>query len=136
MTEAILGWGTLFQTEWPTGNWTTLAEVTSLGLPSISRDSIDASHENGPDEWRENLPSLKSAGEMKIEFNFVPGGDDFSFLKSELDDKVIRQRRVVFPNGSTLGFSAFLTGLDAEAPVDSQIKATATFQLSGQIALE
>lgn len=133
MSEAIIGWGTLFQTEIATNIWSTVAEVTTISPPGPSRDNIELSHENGPNEWRENMPGMKSAGEVKLDFNFVPGADTYNDLLAEMDDQVIRRRRIIFPNGAILGFSAFLTGLEAEVPVDAQIKASATFQLSGQI---
>lgn len=132
MSDAILGWGTIFQTE-TTAGWSTVAEVTSISPPSPSRDSIDASHENGPDDWRESIPGVKSGGEVKLEFNFVPGGETYNDLMSELDDNLVRRRRIVFPNGAILPFSAFLTSLEPTVPVDAQIKAAATFQVSGEI---
>lgn len=135
MSDAILGFGTLFQTS--DGNspatWSTVAEVISISPPEISRDNIDTSHENGPNEWRQNMPGLTSPGEVKLEFNFVPGGSAYDDLFVELADQLVRTRRIVFPNGAILGFSAFLTALGSEAAIDSQIKAMATFQLSGQV---
>jgi len=135
MSDAVLGYGTLFQTSDGSSPavWSTVAEVTAITPPNPSRDNIDLSHENGPDQWRENMPGLKSPGEVKLEFNFIPDGTAYSDLFAELDDKEIRTRRIVFPNGEIMGFSAFLTALDADAPVDAQMKATATFQLSGQV---
>lgn len=135
MSDAQLGYGSLFQTG-DGGSpevWSTAAEVTNISPPSISRDSIDTSHENGPNTWRESLPGLKTPGEMKIEFNLVPGGDAYADLFAELDDQTIRNRRIVFPGGEVMGFRAYLTGLESEVPVDAQMKATATFQLSGAV---
>lgn len=135
MSDAILGYGTLFQTS--DGNspaiWSTVAEVISISPPAPSRDNIELSHENGPNEWRENMPGLKSPGEVKMEFNFVPGADTYDDLFAEMNDQTIRNRRIVFPNGAILGFSAFLTNLEPSTPIDTQITAAATFQLSGQI---
>jgi hypothetical protein len=135
MSDAILGFGTLFQTSdgASPATWSTVAEVTMITPPGPSRDNIDLSHENGPNEWRENMPGLKSPGELKLEFNFIPGGDSYNDLFAELGDQLIRQRRIVFPNSAILGFSAFLTALESDAPIDAQLKATATFQLSGQV---
>jgi predicted secreted protein len=135
MSDAVLGYGTLFQTSdgGSPAVWSTVAEVTMITPPNPSRDNIDLSHENGPNEWRENMPGLKSPGEVKLEFNFIPDGNAYAELFAELSDQEIRTRRIVFPNGEIMGFSAFLTGLEAEAPVDAQMKATATFQLSGQV---
>lgn len=135
MSAAQLGYGTLFQTG-DGGSpqvWSTVAEVTNISPPGVSRDSVDTSHENGPNEWREAIPGLKTPGEVKIEFNFVPGGDAFADLFAELDDQQIRNRRIVFPDGEVMAFTAFLTGLESEVPVDAQMKATATFQLSGAV---
>ena len=135
MSDALLGYGTLFQTS-DGGSppiWSSVAEVTDITPPNPSRDMIDLSHENGPDEWKESMPGLKSPGEMTIEFNFVPGGDVYDDLMLELDDRTIRQRRLVFPNGAILGFSAFLASLESTAPLDEQMKAVAKFQLSGEI---
>jgi hypothetical protein len=135
MSDAVLGYGTLFQTS--DGNspavWSTVAEVVSISPPEIARDNIDLSHENGPNEWRQNMPGLTSPGEVKLEFNFVPGAATYDDLFAELSDQLVRTRRIVFPNGSVLGFSAFLTTLGSETPIDAQIKAMATFQLSGQV---
>jgi predicted secreted protein len=135
MSDAVLGYGTLFQTSdgGSPAVWSTVAEVTMIVPPNPSRDNVDLSHENGPNEWRQNMPGLKSPGEVKLEFNFIPDGTAYADLFAELSDQEIRTRRIVFPNGEIMGFSAFLTGLEADAPVDAQMKATATFQLSGQV---
>jgi hypothetical protein len=94
MSDAVLGYGTLFQTSdgGSPAVWSTVAEVTAITPPSVSRDNIDLSHENGPDDWRENMPGLRSPGEVKLEFNFIPDGDAYSSLFAELDDKEIRTR--------------------------------------------
>lgn len=135
MSDALLGYGTLFQTSdgGSPAVWSTLAEVTSISPPAPTRDNIDLSHENGPDDWRENMPGLISPGEVKLEFNFIPDGTAYADLFAELSDREIRQRRIVFPNGEIMGFYAFLTSLESDVPIDAQMKATATFQLSGQI---
>lgn len=135
MSDAQLGYGSLFQTS-DGGSppvWWTVAEVTSITPPAVARDSVDLSHENGPDKWREFMPGLKTAGEVKLEFNFIPDGGSYSDLFEELSDREIRRRRIVFPNGEVMGFSAFLIALDSDVPLDAQMKATATFQLSGPI---
>jgi predicted secreted protein len=135
MSDALLGFGTLFQTSdgGSPAVWSTVAEVIAITPPNPSRDNIDLSHENGPFDWRENMPGMKSPGEMEFTFNFVPGEGTYEDLMLEMDDQDIRVRRVVFPDGSVLGFSAFLTSLEIESPLDAQLKATAKFQLSGQL---
>ena len=136
MSDAILGYGTQFQNG-DGGSpeiWSTVAaEITNVTPPNPSREAIDVSHEDGPDDWAGSMPGKSSPGQMSIEFNFVPGANDYNDLLAELDDKEIRHRRLVFPNSSVMTFSAFLLSLESEAPIDDRITATATFQLTGQL---
>jgi hypothetical protein len=81
---------------------------------------------------------MPSEGEVSFDFNFIPTGDSpfrdyYSDLKLEMDDQEIRARRIVFPTGETLEFDAFLTGLALDVPTGAQIKATAKFQVTGEV---
>ena len=75
-TNARIGYGTLFQT----GNgavpevFTTLAEVTNITPPKMSRDTVDATHEESPGAWREFIAGLKDGGDVSLDLNFIPGG--------------------------------------------------------------
>lgn len=134
-TEAAIGFGALFQTESldSPNTWRTVAEVNNIKPPAPSRDAIDLTHESGPNEWRGSMPGMKTAGEMSIKLNFVPGGDTYAALEAELDDQTVQSRRIVFPNGAFMEFDAFLKSLDPEAPIDGAMVATATFQISGRV---
>lgn len=141
MTEAVLGWGTLFQTRSfdSPDVWVTVAEVMNISPPAPSRDVLDLSTGNAPDEWRTSEPGMPDAGEISIEFNFIPTGnspsdhDYYSALKEEFDDKVVRRRRIVFPDGETMEFDAYITELTSQASAESQLKATAKFRVTGEI---
>lgn len=137
-TEASIGHGTLFQTTYPDSpaGWQTLAEVTSITLPNISRDSIDASHEESPNRWSEFISGMKDAGECTVEMNFIPNANsNYQTLFSELSVKEALPRQILFPDGSTLGFNAFLTTIEGDAPLDDKMSASATFKLSGEPTL-
>src|SRR5688572_5498266 len=99
-TSARIGHGTLFQTG-EVGNspitFTTLGEVISITPPNISRDSIDASHTQSPDQWREFIAGMKDGGEMAVEMNAISAGSDLQTLQTELQqeaDGAVRMRRV------------------------------------------
>lgn len=136
-TEARIGHGTLFQTgdDASPEVWTTLAEVVSITPPNMSRDSIDASHSQSPDGWREFIAGLKDGGEVSVELNFVPGGATYLALLAELNlsgPDALKNRRILFPDTSSLEMSAFLIDLPPEAPIDDKMTATATFKVSGK----
>jgi len=140
-SRAVLGWGTLFQTESlnSPNTWVTVAEVSNISPPASSRDVLDLSTGNAPNEWRTSIPGMPSPGEVVIDFNFIVTGnspnefDYYSDLKLEMDDQTIRRRRIVFPNGAAVEFDAYLTDLSSEIPVGAQIKATAKFTVTGEV---
>lgn len=134
-SEALLGFGTLFQTESldSPNDWVTVGEQVELSPPDESRDALDCAHEAKPGEWVESIPGRWRGGEMELSFNFIPGGVTYAALEAEKDDQDVRNRRIVFPNGAILPFAAFLKGLSSAAPLNGALRATAKFQVSGQV---
>jgi hypothetical protein len=137
MTEAMIGYGTLFQTTDSLDDspvvWRTVAEVGDITPPYEERDAIDTSHELAPNEWKTSLPGMKAAGEVSFKLNFIPGGETYQALRAELDDEVLYARRLVFPNGAILSFNAYLKRIETDAPTGGVIMASVTFQVSGEI---
>jgi len=130
-SNAVIGWGTLFQTGDNNSpvTWSALAEVKALTLPPLSRDIIDAGHECAPDEWREVLTGLKNAGDVSVECNFYK--TTYQALLNELDDTTIKPRRIILPDGTQLVFNAYLTGVEVGVSVGDLISASAKFRVSG-----
>ncbi len=111
--DGELGYGTKFQT----GNgsspetFTDLAFVTSITAPNLSRDSIDVSHMQSPDEWREFIAGMKDAGEVSLELNFKAGGTAFLAMLAELNTvsaSATKTRRITWPTGSYMEFEAMV----------------------------
>jgi predicted secreted protein len=136
-TNAMLGFGTLFRN----GNgatpevFTVVAEITNLTPPAPSRDSVDATHEQSPGGWREFIPGLADGGEVSFEINYDPGSADAAAFLAEFNAQgsaAVKNRQVLFPDGSYWQFAAFLTGLESEAPIDDKLAATVTLKVTGQ----
>lgn len=139
-TSARIGYGTLFKTGDGASpeTFTTLAEVTSITPPSIARDTIDASHEQSPGAWREFIAGMKDGGEVSLDLNFVGAGPALLALTAELDldgSSAVKNREIVFADGSMFAFAAILTGLEPDAPLDDKMSATATFKVTGKPTL-
>ena len=136
-TEADIGYGTLFQTSDDNSPavWTTMGEVTNITPPAMARDSVDASHEQSPNGWREFIPGMKDGGEVSLELNYVPGNAATLALVAELNlsgQSATKPRRILFTDGSFWEFNAFLTGFEPEAPLDDKMTAAVTFKVTGQ----
>ncbi len=135
-TQARMGYGCHFKV----GNgaspevFTEIAEVTSLSLPSPTRDSIDVSHFLSPDSYREFIPGLIDAGEVTLEINYVPGSSTTALLLAEIEAQP-GNKQIVFPLGEILTFTAFCTGFEGEAPIDDKMSASVTYKVSAKPSL-
>lgn len=141
VTRASIGYGSRFQNSNQSSPeaFTDLVgiEVTSITPPQPSRDSVDVTHELSPDSHREFIAGLVDPGEVSVEFNWTPstGVTGLSDLYAELalpSLSATKTRRILFPNGASLQFEGFCTGISPEAPIDDKMTATATFKVSGQ----
>lgn len=135
-TQARIGHGTLFKI----GNgatpevFTTVGEVTSITPPGMSRDAIDATHEESPDGWREFIGGLKDGGEVALELNFVPGSATTILLLAEIE-AAPGNKQIVFTTGEVFSFRALCTNFEPEAPLDDKMVASATYKVSGKPTL-
>lgn len=132
---AIIGYGTRFQTGDTSSPivYTSLAEVRGLAFPPLSVDVVDAGHECAPDEWREVLTGLKTAGELSLEMNFHKSS--YQLLFNELGTRIIKPRRVLLVSGTHLDFDGWLTKLEATFGVGDLVSAVAGFRASGEPTL-
>jgi len=112
--------------------FTTIADVTSLDLPDIKRDTIDVTSHGSEDGWKEYLGGLVDGGEMKATVNYQPTLHD-QFV-DDFDDRQPRNYRVVFPDdaATTWQFGAILTEFKPSAPYDDKAEADLSWQITGK----
>lgn len=117
-TGAKIGNKTRFYQETPAGSglYVLVAEVKQISGPTRSRGVADATHLETPDDYEEQIASVKNGGEVSLTLNFRP--DDpthgaVSGLEAAFEDGVTRKWRIEWPQfaGSpSLTFPGFLTG--------------------------
>lgn len=64
--------------------FTTIADVTSLNPPNISRETLDVTSHDSPNGWMQFLGSLKDPGEVSADVNYQP--DKHDLLVSDFED--------------------------------------------------
>jgi len=143
-TEAMIGHGTRFQiydADASPPAWVTVAEIVSVTPPSMTRDTVDATHAESPEKWREYIPGLRDGGEVSLEMNFIPDGAGTTTIMQTFNKDTVVTCRIIFPDGdpeaspitaTVWQFSGFCTNFAPAAPFDNKMSATATFKLSGK----
>ena len=133
-SDAISGIGASFK-RYDGSQWVALAEVT--GSPSLSKTR--ATHEvtsyDSTGGYREFIGGLRDGGEFTITMNFTAAS--FAIVNDDFEDDDIQEYQLSVADGvpTTLRFSAWVTNLSLEAPVDGIVSCSVTFKVSGQTEL-
>src|SRR5690349_8645480 len=120
-TEASIGYGTWMKRggSTPTGFADLGVEVTSITPPGVTRDAPDASHMSSPDGYREFIAGMADAGEVEIEYNFVPDADDPMLAAFEAGKVYYQIGHADWP--IIFQFQAICTAVSRTAPVDDKM---------------
>jgi len=136
MSLAVNAFGTLLKR-----NGTTIAEVTDITPPELSRDTADVTHHQSPGAWREFIKILKDAGEVSFTINYIPTNTTHNAATGLLSDfannTTVDAWTLVFPDtlGTTWSFNGAVTKFSAKAPVDDRLSADITLKVMGQPTL-
>lgn len=108
----------------------TIASVTSMSGPGISRETIDVTAHDSTDGWMEFLGGLKDGGEVTFDINRRPAIHDE--LLDDFEDTEPRTWRLEWPSGTAWTFDAILTGYEPDSPYDDKLSASVTLKVSGK----
>lgn len=110
--------------------FTTLAGISNISGPGVSREVLDVTAHDSPDQYREKRGGVKDPGEVSVDVNYQPAVHDVWI--DDLDDEDPRDYKVTWPDGTVWAFAAYLTNFEPSAPFDDKLSATATFSVTGK----
>lgn len=137
---AFLGFGSAFKVGdgASSESFSTVAEVLSISGPGYQADAVEVTAMDSPDQYREYIKGLISAGEVSVEMQFLPqdsSQDESAGILSKLEstaDTNNFQIALADSASTTFEFAAVTTGFSIETPMEDKATATATFQISGK----
>src|SRR3546814_3399401 len=117
------------------GVFVTIANVSDISGPSRSREAIEVTAHDSPNQYREFVKGLKDGGEVTITINYDPGASTHSDLDADFEEDDLRDYQVVVLPGeadtATWAFSGLITSIGDEFPVDDRMEREVTFKISG-----
>lgn len=133
-----------FGTQFRRGNgatvevFTAIANVTSIGGPARSRETIDVTAHDSPDQYMQFIGGLKDGGEVSLEINYDPSEATHD-LDDDFDDVDPRNYQIVIlpdtADEHTWDFAGILTELSDEFPFDDKMARSMTVKISGKPVL-
>lgn len=141
-TAAIFAQGTLLKMGDGAGPevFTTIAEVSSIKGPSLSRATVDVTSHDSVGGFREYIGGLGDGGELTFDMNYIPTGATHNAstgVLSKLKNNTRTNFKLVFTDAGPTewAFSGFVTKFDTSEPIDNRIMASVTIKVSGRPTL-
>ena len=113
---------------------TSVTNLTNIGGPSMSADTIDVTDHSSANRYREFVQGLRDGGEVSVEGNFVYAQAVKVYNAFESND-VQSDAVIEFPNGNKITFDCIVTSFKPSAPHDDKIAYSATLKVSGRPVL-
>lgn len=121
------------------GVFAVVANVSDLSGPSRSRDAIEVTAHDSPDQYREFVKGLKDGGEVTATLNYDPVLATHAALDVDFEERDLRTYQIVLFPGEvdeyTWEFSALITDLSDSFPIDDRMEREVTFKISGMPTL-
>ena len=115
-----------------------VAEITSIGDVSVTRDDIETTHYDSDDGYKEYLPGLADGGEITIEGNFIVGDTNGQLgLKTDYEAGTVQSFELALPNAanSSWEFTAIVNAFGETQPNGDKIGFSATMKVTGKPVL-
>lgn len=131
--EGMIGFGVQLKLRTATGPdvFTTIGRQAELSPPGTTVDSVDASHTQSPNAFREFIPGMGEVTEATTTLLYNPTSTSYATLKATL--RTIQVLRWVWQNGSYWQFSAFITEITPETPLDDKMTCNVTWKCTGEM---
>ena len=118
------------------GAFATIASVSDISGPERSREEIEVTAHDSPDQYKEYVKGLKEAGEVTITLNYDPGQSTHKDLDADFEETAPRDYQLVVLPGDvdqlTVQFSGIITGLSEAYPVDDKMEMEVTIRITGK----
>jgi hypothetical protein len=116
----------------------TVAEVGDIKGPELTRDDIDATTHDSPDDFEESIAGLKKSGNVTFKINWNPSDPTHGGTGSLWDlygTGVETDFTITSPRGDELAFAATVQGIGPDFPVNGLIAADITLKVTGEVLL-
>ena len=110
--------------------FTAIGNVGNFSGPNMERDTYDVTAHDSPNKFRQFIGGLINGGEVSAECHYDPDKHDQFVADFENPETITYEMES--PVGEVWTFEALLKGFDRESPVDGQMSATLSWQVSGK----
>jgi len=120
--------------------FTAIAELIGLAGPTLSRETVDVTHTESTNKYREFIAGLLDAGEVTVDVAWLPDHatqNEATGILKDLHDGTLRNFQIIWPTAApvTWTIACLVTGVDPTAPIEDRMTASISLKVSGDPTL-
>jgi hypothetical protein len=133
MGDAISAQGTIIERDpLGAGAFAAIAELRDISGPALSRNPIETTNHNDPDE--NFVVGIRRYGEVTFTIGYIPTNASHKSGTGLIGSWENGDRdvfRITYPDGSSWVFSGFISNFGANAPLDDGLTADVSIRTTG-----
>jgi predicted secreted protein len=108
-----------------------IAEITKVQMSGSKSDLVDVTNMDSGNV-REFLATLIDSGDISFDANYIPGDSTQASLLSTFNNQTLSSWQIVLPSSAgTWSFSAYVSSLDIDLPIDKQGTISGKLKITG-----
>lgn len=117
-------------------SFASIAELTELQPPQMSKESIDVTHFGSTNRFKEYLPGMKDGGTVSFKANWLPNNatqDEATGVLEAFKDDSNHNWKLILPDTiATISFTGHVTAFNPETPLNAQGALSCSIKISGE----
>ena len=101
MSNAFAGIGTKLY-RWDESAWVAIAEISEIGGPKKSRDTIEVTNLDSLDGYREFIGSFRDGGTVSLKMNFTRA--TYDVMNEDFESDALQNYEIVLPDADATSF--------------------------------
>jgi hypothetical protein len=132
MSSAFAPRGTQFLRSADGVTYTKAAEVVKIDISGAKADLADVTNMDSTSSFKEFLPTLLDAGEVKLDLNLINTDAIQNDFVADFNNQTLLYWRIQFPNArGKFEFQGYVTQNDVSAEITKQTMRSVTVKITG-----
>jgi hypothetical protein len=133
-TQGVVGLSTQLKvaTDTSPSDLQLVGEIGDIQLGGESVEFAEFTHQQSDGGYREFKPTFKNGGDVTFAFNWTNDAQQAT-LKAGYDSSDLMYFEIVYPNGMSHTFTAYVSQIGTSAPMNGPLRKNVTLRITGAI---
>jgi hypothetical protein len=136
-TQGVVGLNTQLKvaTDTSPSNFQLIGEVKDINQAGKTAEFVEFTHQQSTSGYREYKPSFKNSGDVTFKCNWLGSDAQQTALDTAYENGDLLYFQATYPNGKVQTFTAYVSNLGVNAPMNGPLEMNVTLRITGPIDL-